>query len=60
MIVYDVQQRLNALENMYDTLANNPSWVHPEVSQASFGWMLKEILDLRAVAGWKAETIKGS
>ncbi|WP_155985405.1 hypothetical protein [Paenibacillus maysiensis] len=45
------QQRLNALENMYDVLANNPSWVHPKVSQAAFGWMLKEILDLRAVLG---------
>jgi hypothetical protein len=45
------KQRLDELEGMYDTLANNPSWVHPEVSQASFGWMLKEILDLRAVLG---------
>ncbi|AHM65116.1 hypothetical protein PPSQR21_014640 [Paenibacillus polymyxa SQR-21] len=49
--MFCVQQRLNELENMYDTLANNPAWVHPEVSQASFGWMLKEILDLRAVLG---------
>ncbi|KAF6618305.1 hypothetical protein HFE03_03655 [Paenibacillus sp. EKM102P] len=49
--MHDAQKRLNELENMYDTLANNPSWVHPEVSQASFGWMLKEILDLRVVLG---------
>nr|WP_155762501.1 hypothetical protein [Paenibacillus polymyxa] len=49
--MFDAQQRLNALENMYDTLANNPSWVHPDVSQASFGWMLKEILDLRVALG---------
>ncbi|MNW52798.1 hypothetical protein D3C74_303330 [compost metagenome] len=47
--MYCAQQRLCELENMYDVLAYNPAWVHPEVSQASFGWMLKEILDLRAV-----------
>ncbi|MNW54098.1 hypothetical protein D3C74_316850 [compost metagenome] len=45
------QQRLADLENMYDLLAENPAWVHPKVSQAAFGWLLKEILDLRAVLG---------
>lgn len=47
--MYYVQQRLNALEDMYDVLAGNPAWVHPSVSQCSFSWLLKEILDLRAV-----------
>ncbi|MEC0234038.1 hypothetical protein P4H71_06800 [Paenibacillus kribbensis] len=46
-----VKQRLDELENMYDVLADNPSWVHPSVSQCSFSWLLKEILDLRAVLG---------
>ncbi|MEK3851248.1 hypothetical protein MKX59_19600 [Paenibacillus sp. FSL R7-0340] len=45
----DLQQRIAELENMYDLLADNPSWVHPEVSLASFGWLLNEIMSLRAL-----------
>ncbi|URJ46426.1 hypothetical protein MF628_000956 [Paenibacillus polymyxa] len=44
-----LQQRITDLENMYDQLADNPSWVHSEVSLESFGWLLNEIMSLRAL-----------
>jgi len=42
-----IEQRLKELEDMYDRLADNPSWVHPDTSQSAFSWLLKEIMDLR-------------